>query len=368
MRWSRRDLLKAGALLAGNAAVSSRAAAAPASPPPAGALVVSSGNGLRAVARAHELLVAGTDPIDAAVAGVNILELDPEEQGVGLGGLPNAEGVVQLDASCMHGPTRRAGAVAAIEGISTPSLVAKAVLEHTDHILLAGAGATRFARELGGFTEQDLLTPRSRQQWLRWRARLSPNDNWLEPAPAGALAHETGTVTVLARTAGGDLASVTSTSGLSWKIPGRVGDSPILGAGQYCDNEVGAAGSTDRGEANMKVCGAFLVVEAMRQGATPAEACLAALRRAVAMTEKRLLDAGGRPRFDLVYYAVSKRGAHGAAVLYGPTREEAAAGVGAYAVADSTGARLLPATPLYAAGERPASLLPRVQPGSTHEE
>src|SRR5688500_17549879 len=141
--------------------------------------VIASANGFRGVARAYEMLTKGADPLDAAIAGVNIQELDPEDQSVGLGGLPNADGVVQLDASVMHGPTKRAGSVAALEGIATPSLVAKAVMDYTDHIMLVGPGAKRFALEMG-FTEQELLTPESRQMWLRWRAKQNPNDNWLD--------------------------------------------------------------------------------------------------------------------------------------------------------------------------------------------
>src|SRR5687767_6604874 len=208
--------------------------------------VVASANGVRGVARAHEMLTKGADPLDAAIAGVNIQELDPEDQSVGLGGLPNADGVVQLDASCMHGPTRRAGAVASLEGIATPSLVAKAVMDYTDHILIVGPGAKQFALQMG-FKEQNLLTEKSRQDWLRWKARLNANDAWLDHDDDVAIKFSTGTINMNAVSASGDIASVTTTSGLAWKIPGRVGDSPIIGAGQYCDNGVGAAGSTGRG-------------------------------------------------------------------------------------------------------------------------
>src|SRR5688572_19363704 len=251
--------------------------------------VVASANGLRGVARAYEMLTKGTDPLDAVIAGVNIQELDPEDQSVGLGGLPNADGVVQLDASCMHGPTRRAGAVGCLEGIATPSLVAKAIMDYTDHIMMVGDDAKRFALEMG-FKEQELLTESTRQLWLRWRARHNPNDNWLDYDEDVEIAFTTGTINMNAVTTDGSIGSVTTTSGLGWKISGRVGDSPIIGAGQYCDNDVGAAGSTGRGEANIKVCGAFLTVEFMRQGMTPQQACLATLERAVAMTERRLLD------------------------------------------------------------------------------
>jgi N4-(beta-N-acetylglucosaminyl)-L-asparaginase len=317
------------------------------SPPLAGSsrstpAVVASANGIRGVARAYEMLTAGADPLDAAIEGVKIQELDPADSSVGYGGLPNEEGVVQLDASLMHGPTKRAGAVAALEGIATPSLVAKAVMELTDHILLAGAGAKRFALDLG-FPEQDLLTERSRQAWLRWRARRGPNDNWLE-WENDELPFTTGTINLNAVDAGGDIGSVTTTSGLAWKVPGRVGDSPLIGAGQYCDNEVGAAGSTGRGEANIMVCGAFLTVEFMRQGHAPEEACLRTLQRVADMTEARLLGANGRPRFNLNFYAIAKDGRTGAAALYQGGR---------YAVADAAGARVLDSAYLFSAAERP---------------
>jgi N4-(beta-N-acetylglucosaminyl)-L-asparaginase len=261
---------------------------------------------------------------------VNIQELDPNDQSVGLGGLPNEEGVVQLDSSCMHGPTRRAGAVGCLEGIATPSLVAKAVMDYTDHIMLVGEGAKRFALAMG-FKEQNLLTEKSRQDWMRWKSRLNRGDSWLDHDDDIAIKFTTGTINMNAVTASGDLASVTTTSGMSWKVPGRVGDSPIVGAGQYCDNTVGAAGSTGRGEANIKVCGAFLTVEFMRQGLAPREACLKTLERVLGMTEKRLLDASGRPAFDLQFYAVAKDGRYGAATLYKGAQ---------FSVADSRGVRI----------------------------
>lgn len=305
--------------------------------------VVASANGLRGVARAYELITGGSDPLDAAIAGVNIQELDPEDQSVGLGGLPNDEGVVQLDASLMHGPTNRAGAVAALEGIATPSLVAKAVMDYTDHILLVGEGAKRFALAMG-FREQELLTEQSRQDWLRWKARQNPGDNWLDHDDDVRIKFHTGTINMNAVNAAGDLASVTTTSGLAWKLPGRAGDSPIIGAGQYTDNTVGSAGSTGRGEANIKACGAFLTVEHMRQGMSPEEACLKTLERVVATTERRLLDDRGRPRFNLNYYALAKDGRTGGASLYQGSR---------YAVADAAGARLVDSAFLFPRAERP---------------
>jgi N4-(beta-N-acetylglucosaminyl)-L-asparaginase len=144
--------------------------------------------------------------------------------------------------------------------------------------------------------------------------------------------------------ANGDISSVTTTSGMSWKIPGRVGDSPVIGAGQYCDNTVGAAGSTGRGEANIKVCGAFLAVEMMRQGKTPEQALMIVIERVVAMTEKRLLSDTGRPLFDLTFYAVNKAGESAGACAYQGTN---------YAVCDSAGPREIPCAYMYTRAQRP---------------
>lgn len=299
--------------------------------------VVASSNGIRGVKVAYDRIVSGEDPLDAIIAGVNIQELDPDDQSVGLGGLPNEEGIVQLDASCMHGPTRRAGAVAAIEDIATPSLVAKAVMDYTDHVMLVGAGARKFALAMG-FTPQNLLTDKTRQDWLRWKARLNPNDAWLDHDDDVKIKFTTGTINMNAVTATGDLASVTTTSGMAWKVPGRIGDSPIVGAGQYCDNLVGAAGSTGRGEANIKTCASFLIVEFMRNGLAPQAACLKALERVVAMTEDRLMGPEGRARFDLEFYAVAKDGTFGGATLYSGGR---------FAVCDDKGPRLEEAAFLF---------------------
>jgi N4-(beta-N-acetylglucosaminyl)-L-asparaginase len=305
--------------------------------------VIASNNGLRGVKVAYDQIVAGTDTLDAIIAGVNIQELDPSDQSVGLGGLPNEEGVVQLDASCMHGPTRRAGAVGCLEDIATASLVAKAVMDHTDHIFLVGPDAKRFAIKMG-FKTQNLLTEESRQAWLRWRSRLNASDFWLDRRDLDSTLQHTGTINMNAVNAAGDLSSVTTTSGMSWKIPGRVGDSPIIGAGQYCDNTVGAAGSTGRGEANIKVCGAFLAVEFMRQGKSPEAALMLTMERVIAMTEQRLLNDRGRPLFDLTFYAVNKAGEFAGACAYEGTP---------YAVCDAQGARSLPCAYLFPRSERP---------------
>src|SRR3989449_7422631 len=286
-------------------------------------LVISSSNGNRfknggdvtAVQKAFSMITRGDDVLDAVVAGVNIVELDPLDDSVGYGGLPNAEGVVQLDSSCMHGPKKQAGAVAAIEGVRTPSLVAKAVSEQTDHHLIVGKGAQDFARNMGFKIEDDLNTPHSRELWLEWKRRIDPS-HYLDPkkrAEAGRRATEQmiaegllrpenvhGTINCNGINSKGEICGVTTTSGLSWKIPGRVGDSPILGAGLYVDGAVGAAGSTGRGEANLYNLSSFLIVEAMRRGAHPKDAGMEALKRVASNTvEKRLLNDRRQPNFGL---------------------------------------------------------------------
>ena len=338
------------------AAAASRIARAQSASPRAGAgvpVAISSGNGLRAVERAFALLREGKDPLDAAIAGVNIVEDDPGDMTVGYGGVPNYDGVVQLDACVMHGPTARAGAVASLEGVKNPTKVAKLVMETTDHILLVGAGARAFA-DANGFARENLLTDKARKVWLYWRQNLSASDKWLEP-PVDKLDPEVkafidefgwddfrkpstgGTIHLSAVDARGDLAGCTSTSGLFFKLPGRVGDSPIIGAGCFTDNDVVSAGSTGRGEANILVSGAHLAVELMRQGRQPKDACLEVLRRIARTTrEPRLLAAPGKPKFGVTFYAVSKSGEYGSAAMYdvSPAGKRAQ-----FAVADARGAR-----------------------------
>jgi len=303
-------------------------------------VAVASGNGLEAVAKAIQVVQSGGDTLDAVIQGVNIVEMDPNDSSVGYGGLPNLDGVVQLDSSVMHGPTRGAGAVAALEGVKTPSLVARDVMRYTDHVLLAGEGAKRFAESMG-YPIENLLTEESRRRWVEWRSRLSDVDDYLTPEetlyPDSEFRSEEsygdglidshdgirpqGTINCDVVNADGDLSGVTTTSGLAWKIPGRVGDSPIIGAGLYVDNDVGAAGSTGRGESVIKTVGSHTVVEMMRSGMHPTDACLEALRRIVAFTaEPRLQDEQGRPNFGVNFYAVNKEGEYGGAALYSGAR------------------------------------------------
>ncbi|MGH7545686.1 MAG: isoaspartyl peptidase/L-asparaginase [Gemmatimonadota bacterium] len=332
-RTSRRDFLKTAALGVGGLGLAPFADAAAGPRQDAGRpVVLASANGLEATAQAMERIRGGADALDAVVAGVNLVERDPEDTSVGYGGLPNALGVVQLDASVMHGPTRGAGAVAALEGIQTPSRVAVAVMRYTDHVLLVGAGAKRFALEYG-FEEEDLLTDRARTAWLEWRAELSGEDDYLTPQesnePVRGFGLEDawdgsrhyGTIHCCALDARGNLSGVTTTSGLAFKVPGRVGDSPIIGAGLYVDNDVGACGSTGRGEAVIKSCGSMLVVENLRRGMSPTDACLDALRRIVHYTvERRLLNAEGHPNFNVNFYALNRRGQYGGAAIWSGSR------------------------------------------------
>jgi N4-(beta-N-acetylglucosaminyl)-L-asparaginase len=290
------------------------------------------GGDVTAVQKAFTMIAGGSDVLDAVIAGVNIVELDPLDDSVGYGGLPNADGVVQLDSSCMHGPRKQAGGVASIEGVRTPSLVAKAVAEQTDHHLVVGKDAQRFARDMGFKIEDDLNTEHSRNRWLEWKRRIDPK-HYLDPkkrAEAGMRValemvaegkidrhHLYGTINCDGINSRGEICGVTTTSGLAFKIPGRVGDSPILGAGLYVDGEVGAAGSTGRGEANLYNLCSFFIVEQMRKGAHPKDAALEALRRIKANTiEKRLLDAKGNPNFEVTFYVLNAKGEYAGVAMY----------------------------------------------------
>jgi N4-(beta-N-acetylglucosaminyl)-L-asparaginase len=321
-------------------------------------------DGLTCVARAFKMITDGADVLDAVIAGVNIVELDPEDTSVGYGGLPNADGVVQLDASVMHGPLKRAGAVACLEGVRTPSLVAKKVMEQTDHHLLVGRDAQRFARNMGFTIEADLNTEKSRKLWLEWKRRtdpshyLDPNDRaealrrvGLEMIAEGLIDpdHFYGTINCNGVNARGEVCGVTTTSGLAWKIPGRVGDSPILGAGLYVDGDVGAAGSTGRGESNLFSLCSFLIVEAMRVGMSPKDAGMAALKRVAANTvEKRLLNARGKPNFNVNYYIVNAKGDYAGVSLYESSEKEAAQ----FAVCTEAGPRTLQTEAMFAGAPR----------------
>ncbi len=287
-------------------------------------VVVSSSNGLRATQKAAEMIRNGADALDAVIAGVNIVEEDPNDHSVGYGGLPNEQGVVELDSCVMHGPTHNAGAVAALQNIKNPSKVARLVMERTDHVLLVGEGALKFAKA-HGFKEEELLTDEARKIWLLWKESLSDKDDWFLP-PIEEIPERyrkmfdiTGTITCLGLDLNGNISGVTTTSGLAFKIPGRVGDSPIIGAGLYVDNEVGACGSTGRGEENLKNLSSYQVVEYMREGYSPTEACVKVLKRVIDHAKlPSLKNKKGVPTFGLRLYALNKNGEFGAASIFGP--------------------------------------------------
>jgi N4-(beta-N-acetylglucosaminyl)-L-asparaginase len=340
---SRRDFVRSGAA-AGLAALVPVAGASRAPAVLTGRvarpLVVSSANGhvfrnggtQTAVERAFSLISEGRDVLDALIAGVNIVELDPEETSVGYGGLPNAVGVVQLDSCCMHGPRRRAGGVAALEGVRTPSQVARAVMDNTDHVLIVGEGAKEFARNLGFPIEDDLNTPRSRALWLEWKRRTDPQ-HYITPKERSEAGHRAGlrmvaeglidpahyygTINCNGINARGEICGVTTTSGWAFKIPGRVGDSPIIGAGLYVDGRVGAAGSTGRGEANLLGLCSYQIVESMRRGMHPKDAGMDALRRVRENTvDEYLLNSKGNPNFGLDFHILDAAGEHAGVSMY----------------------------------------------------
>ena len=391
----RRHFLAAGAALAATPALAQQNRRRNFDGAPAGGpVVIASGNGLECVERARRLIAGGADPAEAIVRGVEINENDPDDMTVGYGGLPNERGVVSLDACVMHGPMHRSGAVAAIENIKNPAAVALEVARRTDHCMIVGEGARTFARQLG-FKEENLLTEKARKAWLEWKANHSRNDDWLnedefdlptqrDPSaslsssegeragvraqnlPRGQRASDphplpfsrgegrvrgsstsppffserpTGTIHCSAVTGAGDLAGCTTTSGLAWKIPGRIGDSPLIGAGCYTDNDVGSAGATGRGEAVIQTAGARTVVMRMQMGDHPRDACLYALQHIADKTKaERLLDDRGRPSFNVVFYALRKDGEHAAACFRG--RRD-------YAVATAAGAKLRRCDTLY---------------------
>jgi N4-(beta-N-acetylglucosaminyl)-L-asparaginase len=306
---------------------------------------------------AFEKMMKGEDVLDALIAGVNIVELDPKDDSVGYGGLPNADGVVQLDSCCMHGPKRKAGGVGALEGVKTPSLVAQAVMEKTDHHLIVGKDAQTLARNLGFEILPDLNTENSRKKWLDWKQRTDPL-HYIKDGAARSAAiaqvtndmvaeglinenHLYGTINCDGVNARGDVCGVTTTSGLAWKIPGRLGDSPILGAGLYVDGAVGAAGSTGRGEANLYNLSSYLIVDEMRRGASPRDAGMTALRRIKENTvEKRLLNSRGLPNFSVSFYIINRRGDYAGVAMYNAT------GNVMFAVCDAKGPRLEKIEPL----------------------
>ncbi|MBC7856839.1 MAG: N(4)-(beta-N-acetylglucosaminyl)-L-asparaginase [Pirellulaceae bacterium] len=315
--------------------------------------VIASHNGLAAAERAYQRLQAGLSPLDAVVDGVSLIEDDPEETTVGYGGIPNEDGVVELDAAVMDGKTHRGAGVAALQRVRHPSQVARLLMEQTNRVLLVGEGALKFARA-NGFAEENLLTEHARQVWLHWKRTRSQIDDWRAPLPEsvdpkvkkwfevhfrGPAGHgKIGTVHVSAIGPGGDLACCTSTSGHAFKMPGRVGDSPILGAGLYADNDVGSCGSIGHGEANLENVTSFAAIELMRGGLWPEQAGLELLRRIAAKTRPEQRDGEGRPKFNLWLYVLAKDGSYAGVTMHGPKQ---------YAIADENGARLEQCVALY---------------------
>jgi N4-(beta-N-acetylglucosaminyl)-L-asparaginase len=367
-RWSRRKFFAttlAGSALAGTANLFGNSLPegpdehlAPSQNSPAKRpVIISSFNGLHALDKGMDVLKAGGDTLDAVVAAVTVVEDDPNDDSVGYGGLPNEEGVVELDASVMHGPTHRAGSVASVQRIKNVARLAKTVMERTNHLMIVGDGARRFGVD-EGFEEMNLLTEHSRKIWLAWKARTSFNwrpgidsPEWKEHVSElfdhdpekiayaeRVIEHPpTGTINCLAVNEKGQISGTTTTSGLAWKIPGRVGDSPIIGAGLFVDGEVGGAGSTGKGEENIKISGGHTIVEMMRKGMKPADACLEAMSRVAHNynDDKKKLGT-----FHLYFYALNTDGVYGAASLwrngYDPSK------TAHFAVHDGTQARLEP--------------------------
>ena len=355
MSFSRRDFLGTAAL--GTVGLSLQAQQKSAEKPspstgPARNILISAGNGIDYIDEGFDILHKGGDTLDAAMRVVRGPEDDPNDDSVGLGGLPNEECVVELDSCCMHGPTRLAGSVGGVRNIKNVSLVAKAVMEHTGHVMLVGEGAERFA-VARGFPRENLLTEHSRKIWLLWKETHS---DWWGPGPASpdwkkrvkqtqhaddikmriermyevaesvgiekeqrraairkVLFPPTGTIHCSALNEKGEMSSVTTTSGLAWKLPGRCGDSPIIGAGCYTDQDIGSAGGTGSGEENIKVVGAHTIVENMRHGMSPHDACVDALQRIVRNYNHDM----DRLRFvDMTYYALRKDGVYAGVSLW----------------------------------------------------
>jgi N4-(beta-N-acetylglucosaminyl)-L-asparaginase len=316
-------------------------------------IIICAHNGYNYLDEAYAFLAAGGDTLDAALRVVKGPEDDPNDTSVGLGGLPNEEGVVELDACCMHGPTRRAGSVGAVRNIKNVSLVSKAVMNHTGHVMLVGEGAEKFAVAVG-FPRENLLTDHSRKIWLLWKEYHSNNDwwgpglddpNWQPPegksqselrldrfrrleeragdlgiapdlraeAAFKVMFPPTGTIHCSALNDKGEISGCTTTSGLAWKLPGRCGDSPIIGAGCYTDQDVGSAGATGSGEENIKVAGAHTIVENMRHGMSPQEAGIDALKR---IARNYNNDMAKLHYVDMTYYILRKDGVYAGVSLW----------------------------------------------------
>jgi N4-(beta-N-acetylglucosaminyl)-L-asparaginase len=358
MAFSRRDFLSSATIGAISLGLEAQEQNQPnSSGPGKRPIIVSAFNGFDYLDDAFTFLKNGGDTLDAALKVVQGPENDPNEDSVGLGGLPNEEGVVELDSCCMHGPSRRAGSVGGVRNIKNVSLVAQAVMQHTGHVMLVGEGAERFA-VAQGFPRENLLTEHSRKIWLLWKETHSDwwgpglaDPNWKKKVPsvshskdfqqhidAAKIEHmkevaadlgiapeqrmmairkvlfpPTGTIHCSALSERGEISGTTTTSGLAWKLPGRCGDSPIIGAGCYTDQDVGSAGATGSGEENIKVAGAHTIVENMRHGMSPLDAGIDALKRIVRNYNG---DMSSLRFTDMTYYVLRKDGAYAGVSLW----------------------------------------------------
>jgi len=386
MKLTRRDFLATSAVASASLALDLQARQAPGYKPPApnpkpkSPVLICAANGYNYLDRGYAVLTSGGDTLDAVMQVITGPEDDPNDDSVGLGGLPNEDCVVELDACCMHGPTRMAGSVAGVHDIKNVSLLAKTVMEHTGHVMLVGEGASHFGN-LMGFPKENLLTERSRKTWQLWRETMSTDDWWgpgiaspnfkfpdtggdntelqpliekmeklaakigIEPefrmaAIERVLKPPTGTINCSALNAKGEMSGATTTSGLAWKIAGRAGDSPIIGAGCYCDQDVGSAGGTGNGEENIKVCGAHTIVENMRHGMSPEAAGMDALQRIVRNYNG---DMRKLAYMDMTYYVLRNDGAYACVSLWeGPPDHKRR-----FAVCDDKGKRYEYAKPMF---------------------
>ena len=387
MKFTRRDFLATSAVGGASLALDlqalgkSQTSSASSGASPKKPVIICAANGHAYLDRGYAVLASGGDTLDAVMQVITGPEDDPNDDSVGLGGLPNEDCVVQLDSCCMHGPTRMAGAVAAVEEIKNVSLLAKTVMEHTGHVMLVGEGAQKFGIKMG-FPRQNLLTERSRKTWQLWRETMS-NDDWWGPGLASpkfkfpdtggnvselyeeriermkklaeklgiepefrmaaierVLRPPTGTIHCSSINEKGEMSGATTTSGLAWKIPGRAGDSPIIGAGSYTDQDVGSAGATGNGEENIKVCGAHTIVENMRHGMSPQDAGMEALKRIVRNYNGEMQKLA---YVDMSYYVLRKDGTYAGVCMWSGSPEHPRR----FAVHDGNGARYENAVALF---------------------
>jgi N4-(beta-N-acetylglucosaminyl)-L-asparaginase len=329
--------------------------------PPPKPVMVSSANGWDGIDKGYQMLLSGGDTLDAAISVGKVQEDNPDDMSVGLGGLPDEDGHTTLDSCCMHGPTRRAGSVGCVRWTKNAALLAQAVMNHTGHIMLVGTYADKFAEDMG-FPNDLPLTERARQVWMLWKEYHSGADWWgpglsdpnYTPPPKGAneiniydvglrklydsaaaigipadfrteaithvLFPPHGTIHVSALKPNGEMSGMTTTSGLAWKVAGRCGDSCIIGAGCYTDQDVGSAGATGSGEENIRVAGAHTIVENMRKGMSPMDAGLDALKRIVRNYNN---DMNKLQYVSMTYYILRKDGQYAGVSLWSGAPEHA---------------------------------------------